>query len=458
MGYNSIKNLFMEIESYLHNINNKYEKLKSKITSISFLSRGLKLAKKKIPTIVFILILILSVVALDVVRQLQFGGKKGEIVLNVLYTSEKKGWINSIAPDFPEWFASRNPDKKVRLQFEVLGTRTSMLSILSGESKPAIWSPAASVWVPLFDWAWQKKFGNSIIDTDQVKSLVASPIILGSWQSYRDLNNFTSWADLYTLAEGDLRLAHTSAQESNSGYMAVLLEVTAASRKLPNQIEMVDLQNATIQEWLEKVESKAVLYGTSTGFLAKQAVQLGPSEINVMILYENLIIETAKDGEALAKWGDNLVAVYPEEGTLWSDHPIVNLNASWVSADEAYAAQEFETFLLSKERQLQAVPFGFRPGNENLVNDTDMIAEMQQIFRSENGVSLNITIPKFDVPTDAEVLDRIPDLWLKTRATTLEQAEDSEYWQVGIQAYILIPLMIGTLFVITAVLRRRREK
>jgi hypothetical protein len=228
------------------------------------------LGKSKLPTIITVVLLISSLIALDVIRQAQFRGDKDEIVLKVLYTSEKKGWINSIAPDFPEWFAERNPGKTVRLQFEVQGTRTSMLSILSGESKPTIWSPAAAVWIPLFDWAWEKKFGGSVLDLSQIKSLVASPIVLGTWQSYREENNFTSLTDLYDLAEDNLKLAHTSAQESNSGFMAVLLEITAASGKTPDNIELADLQNTTIQDWLEKVESKAVLYGTSTGFLAKQ--------------------------------------------------------------------------------------------------------------------------------------------------------------------------------------------
>ncbi len=415
------------------------------------------MAKRKVPTIVFIIILILSIIALDVVRQVQFGGNKDDIVLSVLYTSEKKGWINSIAPDFPDWFAQRNPGLTVRLQFEVQGTRTSMLSILAGESKPTIWSPAAMIWVPLLDWAWDRKFGTEILDFGQVKSLVASPIIIGTWQSYRDENNFTSWADLYDLADTELKLAHTSAQESNSGYMAVLLEITAASGKQPDEITLEDLQNTTIQAWLEKVESKAVLYGTSTGFLAKQAVQLGPSAINAMILYENLIIETAKDGEAFSKWGDNLVAIYPEEGTLWSDHPMAILNASWVTPEERFAAQEFEAFLLSKENQQKAIPFGFRPGNETLVNDTDVISEMQNVFNPENGVSLNLTIPRFDVPTDGEILDRVPDLWLKTRATTLEQANYSEYWQLGMNPFAYFSLIFGVLVILVVIRKRRRE-
>ncbi len=416
------------------------------------------MGKSKLPTIITVVLLISSLIALDVIRQAQFRGDKDEIVLKVLYTSEKKGWINSIAPDFPEWFAERNPGKTVRLQFEVQGTRTSMLSILSGESKPTIWSPAAAVWIPLFDWAWEKKFGGSVLDLSQIKSLVASPIVLGTWQSYREENNFTSLTDLYDLAEDNLKLAHTSAQESNSGFMAVLLEITAASGKTPDNIELADLQNTTIQDWLEKVESKAVLYGTSTGFLAKQAVQLGPSAINVVILYENLIIETAKDGEAFAKWGDNLVAVYPEEGTLWSDHPLAILNASWVTPDEAFAATEFETFLMSKEVQKVSIPFGFRPGNETIKDDSDVIEEMEKVFKPENGVQLNISIPRFNVPTDGEVLDRIPDLWLKTRATTIEKNEDAEYWQVGLEPVLLIPIMLTSLVVLTVIYKRRRRK
>lgn len=79
------------------------------------------MGKSKLPTIITVVLLISSLVALDIIRQAQFRGDKDEIVLKVLYTSEKKGWINSVAPDFPEWFAERNPGRSVRLQFEVQG-------------------------------------------------------------------------------------------------------------------------------------------------------------------------------------------------------------------------------------------------------------------------------------------------------------------------------------------------
>ena len=414
--------------------------------------------KKELLKILLVLFLVGSIITLDIIRQGNVGRRKDEVILHILYTSEKKGWLDSVTPLFPDWFEERNPGVRIRLVFEVLGTRSSMISILSGESKPAIWSPAASVWVPLFDWAWKKKFDNSIINSSEVKSLVASPIVLGAWESYIQNENLTKLADLYDLADRDLKLAHTSAQESNSGFMAVLLEVAAATGKEPNQITLEDFQNSTVQNWLEKVESTAVLYGTSTGFLAKQAVQLGPSGLNVIIVYENLIIETAKDGEAQAKWNDTLVAVYPEEGTIWSDHPIVKFSdADWVNDEEAYLADEFEEFLLSKEIQQQAIPFGFRPGNQSLVNDTDILNDLREFFRPEYGVQINLTIPQFSPPTDGELLDRIPDLWLKTRATCLEDSSENEYYQLG-NELMYIPVLFCMVFLAFIYKKQRGRK
>ncbi len=411
---------------------------------------------KRLRGILLVSFLILTIITLDCIRRDVFTRQEDRIDLHILYTSEKRGWINSIANDFSPWFQSRNPGLDVRLRFEVTGTRTSMISILSGESKPVIWSPASSVWLPLFDYAWKQKFDTTIIDINASSTLVSSPIVIGTWESYIQDHNLSSWQDLYELSKTDLRLAHTSAQESNSGYMAVLLKIAAAANKKPQDIIMDDLENQTVQEWVRQVESAAVLYGSSTGFLAKQAANLGPSGLNVIIVYESLIMETAKDGEAEAKWGEKIVAVYPDEGTLWSDHPLVIFDATWVSEKQLLAAREFKEFLLSKERQLQAMDYGFRPGNETLLNDHDIQLKMNEVFDSDLGVSINITVPRFGVPSSGEVLDRIPDVWVKTRAETLDSQKDSDYFQVN---YNYSPLLvISSLIILTSVYKKRRDK
>ena len=46
-----------------------------------------------------------------------------------------------------------------------------------------------------------------------------------------------------------------------------------------------------------------------------------------------------------------LVAVYPKEGTLYSDSPYVILDAPWVSAEKKAGAQDFLEYLLLPEQQ-----------------------------------------------------------------------------------------------------------
>src|SRR3546814_14423992 len=58
-----------------------------------------------------------------------------------------------------------------------------------------------------------------------------------------------------------------------------------------------------------------------------------------------------------------LVAIYPEEGTLYSDNPLVVLDAEWVDADEKAAAARFVEFAQRPENQARVLEFGFRPGN-----------------------------------------------------------------------------------------------
>ena len=60
---------------------------------------------------------------------------------------------------------------------------------------------------------------------------------------------------------------------------------------------------------------------------------------------------------------DPLVAIYPEEGTLFSDNPYIILDAEWVDEAEAAGAALFEEFVQRPENQERVLEFGFRPGN-----------------------------------------------------------------------------------------------
>ena len=277
----------------------------------------------------------------------------GAITLTMIYGSEKRGWIDSISDDFQEYWEKNYPDHPLTLTLKPLGSREAMTGILAGEIEPVIWSPASSIWIPLANWFWEEEYNETLIENWE--PLVFSPIIIGTWEDYADQHNIFGFQSLHDFAispGNDLKYAHTDPHLSNSGFMAVILEVTVAAGKNNSKyLTLDDLRNNSTKEWLTELESKAVYYGESTGFLAEQAVEVGPNGLNVFIIYENLIIEKNMAGEPLARWGQKFKAVYPEEGTLLSDHPFCILNAPWVTKDQQWAAEEFLKFLMRPEIQ-----------------------------------------------------------------------------------------------------------
>src|SRR5262249_17869762 len=61
-----------------------------------------------------------------------------------------------------------------------------------------------------------------------------------------------------------------------------------------------------------------------------------------------------------------VVAVYPKEGTFWSDHPVGIVQRDWVTPEHREAAQKYIDFLMAEPQQKLAVKSGFRPGLESL--------------------------------------------------------------------------------------------
>ncbi|MCD6263229.1 substrate-binding domain-containing protein [Candidatus Bathyarchaeota archaeon] len=333
------------------------------------------------------------------------------IVLTMVYGSEKRGWIEAVTPLFQEWWSEHHPNRTLEIHFIALGSRESMNQIILGEIKPVIWSPASSVWIPLANYMWREEYGSKRVLVESWRPLVASPVVIATWERYAEEHNITGWDSVHRLAispDSDLKFAHTDPQLSNSGFMALLMEVSAAAGCPTQNLTYEDLLREDVRLWLRGIEGRSVMYGESTGFLADQATSSGPSGLNVFIAYENLIIEKNRQGEPMARWGQRLVAVYPEEGILMSDHPFCILNAPWVSEEQREAAEEFYNFLVLPEIQRIAMEHGFRPVNPEVDLDPE-------IFSVENGVSAEIPSPILEAPEDGRVLQSITDLWLISR-------------------------------------------
>lgn len=338
--------------------------------------------------------------------------EQNEIEITMVYGSEKRAWIEEVGQDFSRWYKAEH-NKRVKVEFFPLGSRESMVDILNGASKPTVWSPASSIWIPLLNWQWEQLYGTPIVRDTDWGPLVRSPVVIAAWQTYAQDNNITGFQSLHDLAaaaESDLRYAHTDPQLSNSGFMAVIMQATvAAGKSNTSDVLLDDLKSKIVQNWMRILESRAVFYGKSTGFLGEQAINAGPETLNVFITYESLVIDSNKKGTPWARWKQRLQAIYPTEGVLLTDHPFVLLDGEWVSDEQREVANELLRYLTQQDVQNKAMAHGFRPIDASIILDTS-------IFNEENGVKADPTINLFSTAgIDAEVLWRIPDLWLATK-------------------------------------------
>jgi len=340
--------------------------------------------------------------------------RTGALEITIVYGSEKQRWMEEVIPLFQEWWMEQHGEPIV-VRGIPMGSGESMNQILHTQILPTVWSPAASIWIPLANYLWReiypkyyREYGDLV---QEWKPLVYSPIVIITWEKFQEEYGVAGFESLHRLAASshskELKFAHTDPRLSNSGFLSVVLEVSVAAGKNPEELTMDDLTREDVRSWLRALESRGVLYGRSTGFLVKHAVLVGPEGINALIAYENLVIDENMAGEPLARWGQKLVAVYPEEGTLLSDHPYCILNAPWVSREQREAAQELLEFLLRPEIQARAMKHGFRP-----VADVPLDSS---IFNEDYGVELELPCPVLSSNVSGEVLWRITDLWVVVR-------------------------------------------
>jgi Ca-activated chloride channel family protein len=101
-----------------------------------------------------------------------------------------------------------------------------------------------------------------------------------------------------------------------------------------------------------------------------------------------------------------LVALYPKEGTIFSDNPFFVLDAPWVSAEEREGALAFQDFVQQPENQQRVLEFNFRPGNPEVA--------IGPPIATENGVDPNQPQTLLQSPTPPVMVDLL-DRWAEQR-------------------------------------------
>jgi Ca-activated chloride channel family protein len=327
------------------------------------------------------------------------------------YGSEKEDWIKDVTGAFNQGGHKTAAGKAIRVQAVPLGSGESIDELLSGRRKAHLTSPASAAFLELGNARSQAMSKTDLVGPTQ--NLVLSPVVIAMWKSMAEAllkgKEAVDWSDILALSRdpkgwsaagnpqwGPFRFAHTHPEYSNSGLIAVLAEVYAGAGKT-SRLTLDDVNNPKVGKFLEDIEKSVVHYGSSTGFFGKKLIANGPQYLSAAVLYENMVIESYAQ-----QLPDPLVALYPKEGTFWSDHPVGIVLRDWVTDEHKEAAKVYIDYLRQKPQQVKAMKYGFRPGDESIPLDAPL--------DPAHGIKPDEPKQVLAVPP-AEVMDGILKLW-----------------------------------------------
>src|SRR5271166_867473 len=297
---------------------------------------------------------------------------KDRLELTFTYGSEKEKWINEVTDAFNRGDHRTASGKRIFVRAIPMGSGEAIDEVMEGRRQPHIISPASAAFIKLGNAQSQSKYGKDLIASTD--NLVLSPVVIAMWKPMAEALGWgkkpIGWSDILALARsqkgweaygypqwGRFKFGHTHPQFSNSGLISLFAEVYAASGKTAG-LTLADVNKPHTADFLSGIEKSVVHYGSSTGFFGRQMFSTGPQYLSAAVLYENMVIESYSQSNLPFP----VVAIYPKEGTFWSDHPIGVVEREWVTPEHREAAKVYIQYLLQPQQQQRAITYGFRPG------------------------------------------------------------------------------------------------
>lgn len=300
--------------------------------------------------------------------------------------------------------------------------------------RPTIWSPASSAWGAIVD-ARTEAAGQPPIIPDEASSFMLTPLVIAMPEPMATALGYPDrpigWNDILTLARseagwadyghpewGTFRLGKTNPNFSTSGLSALIAQTYAATGKTSG-LSSEDLADPQVAQYGTDIESSVVHYGDITmtflnnWFRADRRGTALNYASAVAVEEKSVIDYNAGNPDGVLDQGEEprepripLVAIYPTEGTLYSDNPLYILDAEWVTDDQRAAAEQFRDFVQQPENQEKVLEFGFRPGNPEV--------QVGDPISTDNGVDPNQPQTLLEVPS-GQVMNQLLDRWAQQR-------------------------------------------
>jgi Ca-activated chloride channel family protein len=299
--------------------------------------------------------------------------------------------------------------------------------------RPEAWSPASSAWGAIVNQRLADAGEKAIVPPSD--PFMLTPLVIAMPKPMADALGYPDtpigFADILALARdpagwgkyghpewGPFRLGKTNPNFSTSGLSALIAQYYAAVGKTKG-LSLEDLAKPEVIDFAKGIESSVVHYGDITptflnnlyrndarGASLTYVSAVAVEEVSVISYNQGNPDGVLSPGEEPRPPRVPLVAIYPKEGTLFSDNPFIILDADWVSASQKEGARRFGDYIQRPENQKRVLDFGFRPGNPSVAIGKPIVAA-NQVDASQPKTTLEVPAP--------EVMIGVLDRWAQQR-------------------------------------------
>ena len=361
-------------------------------------------------------------------------------VIDVAVSSEKIALLQDLAATFNDSEDAEVDGECVfvRPYSKASGGAATQLSLgwpdEEGEGpRPEVWSPSASSWGAIVNQRLADVGEDPIVPTSE--PFMLTPLVIAMPKPMADALGYpetpVGFADILALARdpegwgkfghpewGPFRLGKTNPNFSTSGLSALIAQYYAAVGKT-DDLSLEDLAKPEVIDFAKGVESAVVHYGDITptflnNLYRNDARGSSLTYVSAVAVEEVSVISyNAGNPDGVLSPGEEprpprvpLVAIYPKEGTLFSDNPFIILDADWVTDSQREGAERFGEYLQEPENQQRVLDFGFRPGNPSVAVGRPIV--------EANGVDPTQPETTLEVP-EPEVMVEALDRWAEQR-------------------------------------------
>ncbi|MBI2863178.1 MAG: VWA domain-containing protein [Chloroflexi bacterium] len=326
--------------------------------------------------------------------------------IDVAYSPEK-------AKLFEELVADYNRQTGVKVKATKMEWPDMLEAAAKGEFVAV--SPDSSIWLDALDKAWLAAHPNSSSAIGTTTRFATTPAVIATWAGREgELGSVEErgWGSLLRRVKADssYRWSHGSPKASASGLLALTAEFYAAAGKTYG-LTKPDADREDVRKYVAEVERTIARYGgESDAALVDYLLGDGQKVLSAVVMPEASVLDYNRRAK-----GSQLVAVYPVEGSLMLDHPLVLLESPQLTPEQRRAYLDFARYLRGSEAQKLVVANGYRPVDVGLD-----LAKAGSPLKPENGVS--VSQPNLLQIPAAGVLDYVKQAWatgLKRRANII---------------------------------------